>query len=141
MIKNKRREFLKNACAPVVIGILGISLLESCSKEDKGSTVLANQTSDISITINLSSEKFSSLSVVGGWYNYTLKNILLVRISELEIRAFDNSCPHQGARNLWSYNGNTFTCSNHGNKYPDSCDGGLICYKSKIEGDILIITN
>ena len=33
-IKNKRREFLKTACAPVVFSMFGVSMLEACSSGD-----------------------------------------------------------------------------------------------------------
>ncbi|MDG2397372.1 MAG: Rieske 2Fe-2S domain-containing protein [Flavobacteriaceae bacterium] len=144
MNKN-RRDFLKNACAPVLITVLGIPVLNSCSKDDSGSSNNnlngSLQNKPISVTINLDEDEFSSLKDVGGWYNYTAKDILLVRISESGIRAFNNACPHQGARNQWSYDNNTFTCSNHGNDFPNSCEGSLICYKATINGNILTITN
>ena len=78
---------------------------------------------------------------VGGWFNYTAKNLLLVRVSESIIRAFDNSCPHQGSRNSWSYSNNTFRCSTHGNEFSNSCNSALRCYNSSLSGNILTISN
>jgi phenylpropionate dioxygenase-like ring-hydroxylating dioxygenase large terminal subunit len=77
---------------------------------------------------------------VGGWINNTSNNILLVRISNSEIRVFDNKCPHQGNRNKWSYDGNNFECGYHGNSFSDNCSGALTCYDSSLEGNILTIT-
>ena len=92
MGKNKRREFIKNACAPVVIGVLGIPLIQACSKDDNSVIAPASDSKvNISVTIDLNESDFSSLREVGGWFNYTAKNLLLVRVSESIIRAFDNS--------------------------------------------------
>ena len=33
-MENKRRDFLKTACAPVVFSMFGISMLEACSSGD-----------------------------------------------------------------------------------------------------------
>ena len=33
-MENKRRDFLKTACAPVVLSMFGISVLEACSSGD-----------------------------------------------------------------------------------------------------------
>ncbi len=142
MGKNKRREFLKNACAPVLIGVLGIPLIQACSKDDN-SAIADTSSSNVktSITIDLNESEFSNLREVGGWFNYTAKNLLLVRVSESIIRAFDNSCPHQGSRNSWSYSNNTFRCSTHGNEFSDSCNSALRCYNSSLSGNILTVSN
>ena len=138
-MKKERRQFLKNACAPVVMTVLGIPLAAACSSDDDG-VVTANMPSASNpITIDLSSSAFNSLTRVGGWMNYTAQNMLLVRVSETVIRAFNNSCPHQGNRDGWSYDGSEFTCSYHNNSYSDSCDGMLQCYNTKLEGDILTV--
>ena len=76
--------------------MFGVSLIEACSKEDDSPTVnnLNNQdntsgsNSNNSVTINLEDSNFSSLNNVGGWINYTAENMLLLRITSLEIRAF-----------------------------------------------------
>ena len=93
------------------------------------------------LPIDLNESDFSSLREVGGWFNYTAKNLLLVRVSESIIRAFDNSCPHQGSRNSWSYSNNTFRCSTHGNEFSNSCNSALRCYNSSLSGNILTISN
>ena len=142
MGKSKRREFLKNACAPVVIGVLGIPLIQACSKDDNSVIAAASDSKvNISVTIDLNESDFSSLREVGGWFNYTAKNLLLVRVSESIIRAFDNSCPHQGSRNSWSYSNNTFRCSTHGNEFSNSCNSALRCYNSSLSGNILTVSN
>ncbi len=134
-MNTKRRDFLKNACAPVLISVMGIPLIEACSKEDDSSETLTNTT----IEINISNSKFNSLASIGGWMNYTEENLLLIRISEDEIRAFNNACPHQGFRTGWSFDENIFTCSNHGNSFTNSCSSALKCYETSLNGDILTV--
>ena len=145
---NKRRKFLKTACAPVVFSIFGISLIEACGKDDDGSTTsnLNNQdntggsNSDNSVTINLEDSMFSNLNNIGGWINYTTENMLLLRITSTEIRVFSNVCPHQGTQNKWSYSNSRFSCAQHNRSFEDSCSGGLSCYTESLQGSTLTVT-
>ena len=143
-----RRDFLKTACKPIVIATLGIPIIEACSSDeeqpemntntlDNNNTTQSNSPSELEI--NLDDDRFKDLKQIGGWVNFTSENILLVRISDDEIRVFDNACPHQGARNRWSFDGSNFTCSNHGNSYAASCSGSLKCYEATLDGNILTI--
>ena len=53
MSKN-RRDFLKNACAPILFGTLGIPLVNSCSKESSSVTTLPSTPSEpFSIELNM----------------------------------------------------------------------------------------
>ena len=143
-----RRDFLKTACKPIVLATLGIPIIEACSSDeeqpemntntlDNNNTTQSNSPSELEI--NLDDDRFKDLKQIGGWVNFTSENILLVRISDDEIRVFDNACPHQGARNRWSFDGSNFTCSNHGNSYAASCSGSLKCYETTLDGNILTI--
>lgn len=142
---NNRRNFLKTACKPIVLAAFGIPLMEACSTDDTteelniGGSPSASTPSE-PLEIDISSGNFTSLKDVGGWLNYTAQNILLVRISESEIRVFDNKCPHQGNRDNWSYDGDEFTCGYHNNSYSDSCSGSLTCYDTNLEGNILTVS-
>ena len=85
---------------------MGVPLIEACSKNDdslENSTNLGAASLNKTLIINLGNSKFNSLSSIGGWMNYKEENLLLIRISEDNIRAFDNACPHQGFRNGWSF--------------------------------------
>jgi nitrite reductase/ring-hydroxylating ferredoxin subunit len=139
-----RRTFLKTACKPIVLAAFGIPLLEACAKDEATYTPSAGGQSQSSpdgpIEIDISSSLFVDLQAVGGWMNYTSKNLLLIRISDTEVRAFDNSCPHQGNRDRWSFDGSKFECGYHNNSYTTSCSGSLTCYTTKLEGTILTIT-
>ena len=141
-----RRSFLKSACKPIVLATLGIPILEACSTEEIPLNTTASNSSPSStqkkepLVIDLNNTLFSDLTVVGGWMNYTEQDLLLVRISDDEIRAFDNSCPHQGNRDRWEYNGSSFTCQYHSNSYSNSCTGSLTCFETNIENGILTIT-
>lgn len=143
-----RRDFLKTACKPIVLATLGIPIIEACSSDeeqpemntntlDNNNTTQSNSPSELEI--NLDDDRFKDLKQIGGWVNFTSENILLVRISDDEIRVFDNACPHQGARNRWSFDGSNFTCSNHGNSYAASCSGSLKCFEATLDGNILTI--
>ena len=141
-----RREFLKTACKPVVLATLGIPIIEACSSEDDSQEIIRineNQSGQITsrgeLEINLDDDRFKDLKQIGGWLNFTSENILLVRISDDEIRVFDNACPHQGARNRWSFDGSNFTCSNHGRSFSASCTGSLRCYETSIDENILTV--
>ncbi len=141
-----RRLFLKTACKPLVLAALGIPVLEACSTEEVSDTPSRSSVNSPEIEkrepliINLSNSNFSDLTKVGGWKNYTQEDLLLVRISENEIRAFDNRCPHQGNRDRWEFDGSSFTCQYHFNSYSTSCSGSLICYPTTFEDDILTIS-
>ena len=143
-----RRDFLKTACKPIVIATLGIPIIEACSSDEEqaemntntlGNNNTTQSNSPSELEINLEDDRFKDLKQIGGWVNFTSENILLVRISDDEIRVFDNACPHQGARNRWSFDGSNFTCSNHGNSYAASCSGSLKCYEATLDGNILTI--
>ena len=141
-----RREFLKTTCKPVVLATLGIPIIEACSSEDDSQEIIRineNQPGQITsrgeLEINLDDDRFKDLKQIGGWLNFTSENILLVRISDDEIRVFDNACPHQGARNRWSFDGSNFTCSNHGRSFSASCTGSLRCYDTSIDENILTV--
>ena len=141
-----RRDFLKTACKPVVLATLGIPIIEACSSEDDSQEIIRineNQSGQITsrgeLEINLDDDRFKDLKQIGGWLNFTSENILLVRISDDEIRVFDNACPHQGARNRWSFDGSNFTCSNHGRSFSASCTGSLRCYETSIDENILTV--
>ncbi len=141
-----RRDFLKTACKPVVLATLGIPIIEACSSEDDTPSriILSETQSNVNssrgeLEINLDDDRFKDLKQIGGWLNFTSENILLVRISDDEIRVFDNACPHQGARNRWSFDGSNFTCSNHGRSFSASCTGSLRCYDTSIDENILTV--
>ena len=142
-----RRNFLKTACKPFVLATLGIPLIEACSTDVEtemnsnsvGNDQTAQNNNSSKLEINLDDDRFKDLKQVSGWLNFTSENILLVRISDDEIRVFDNACPHQGARNRWSFDGSNFTCSNHGNSYAANCSGSLRCYEATLNGNILTV--
>lgn len=143
-----RRDFLKTACKPIVLATLGIPIIDACSSDEEQAEINTNtlgnnnttqSNSPSELEINLDDDRFKDLKQIGGWVNFTSENILLVRISDDEIRVFDNACPHQGARNRWSFDGSNFTCSNHGNSYAASCSGSLKCYEATLDGNILTI--
>ena len=150
-MENKRRDFLKTACAPVVFSMFGVGMLEACSSGDDdgygtppapgNASNSGEDQEEKSITIDLTKSDFSKISDVGGWMNYTAKNLLLVRVSETTIRAFNNACPHEGVRTRWTFNGTRFQCHEHNRTFNINCNGSLNCYNTTIEGSTLTISN
>jgi len=147
-MKNKRRDFLKSSCAPIAFSMFGISLLEACSSGGDDGYETATPASnneggsievDNTVNIDLTSSSFSDLTEIGGWMNYSSKNMLLLRISDSEIRAFTNVCPHQGSNNQWSHSDSKFVCSNHGRSFSDDCSSALTCFDTSIEENILTV--
>ena len=149
-MENKRRDFLKTACAPVVFSMFGVSIIEACSSGDDdgyGSTSAMENTSSSSqnqqatVSIDLNNSNFMAISEVGGWMNYSAENMLLLRISDSEISAYSNKCPHQGANNQWSYNNSMFNCGNHNRSFSDDCSStAMTCYSTSIDGNTLTVT-
>lgn len=135
-MKNQRRDFLKAACTPVALAILGIPLTSACS----GDTDEVDLFNEGLLEIDLSQNQFQDLKAVNGWVNYQAKKLLLFRVSNNEILAFNNACPHQGNRNGWSLQGNQFVCSFHGRKYDANCNSALRCFNTSLLGDILTIS-
>ena len=151
-----RRKFLKSAGSTALFTSLGTSFFIACSEaeenidpdnnnniSEKGFTVDGNV-----YMIELNHPSFSVLKSIGGWYLFNEGGMLLVNVGQDIIRAFSNSCPHQGTRNAWSYNSNQerFVCSSHNNSYPSDCttpgttDDVLECYETNVMGSTLSIT-
>ncbi len=120
--------------------LFGLSFIQACSKsDDEGSSYNSNsnisgstgqssqgtstQTNDginqsgSTVTLDLSNSTFSNLTNPGDFINLLSINIIILKISNTEFRAFDNCCPHNGSQNSWSYSNNEFTCGTHGNSF------------------------
>jgi nitrite reductase/ring-hydroxylating ferredoxin subunit len=156
MKKINRRKFLSNVCPAVAMSLVGVSFLESCSKDSDGDdSVYGSNTSGSSgftvegnnVEIELNHPSFAELNSKG-WMNFTAQQILILKISDSSYRAFTNSCPHQGVRNSWSYDesDSRFVCGRHGNSYPSDCTSSgttgniLECYNTVLAGQKLQIT-
>jgi len=159
-----RRNFLQNTCPTITFAFFGLSYIQACSKGDdsvdNNSTTVNNITGTASngvsvngniITVDLSNATFSGLNNPGNYINLTANQLLILKISANEYRAFDNCCPHNGVRNKWSFGDDKFTCGEHGNSFSiDGSDvkacgsaatsGGLTRYTASLNGDILTIT-
>tara|TARA_B110000444_G_scaffold238417_1_gene251985 strand:+ start:792 stop:1268 length:477 start_codon:yes stop_codon:yes gene_type:complete len=156
MKKIKRREFLNNTCPVVAMAILGVNVLDSCSKDEAISsedenTIIPDPDSGYTVEgkvveIDLTHPTFDSLES-DGWMNFTAQKILLLKTGST-YSAFNNFCPHQGARDAWSYNSSDslFVCGRHNNSYPTDCvsegtnSGPLQCYSAAKSGSTLTVT-
>lgn len=172
----ERRKFLENTCPTVTFAFFGISFIQACSKssddepmynsgsansqsnpygnDSQGSSSETNNGISVSgntITLDLKNSTFGSLNNPGDFVNLTSINLLVLKISNTEFRAFDNCCPHNGSKNSWSYSNDQFTCGTHGNSFSidgndvKSCNsgstsGGLKRYTTSLDGDNLTVT-
>ena len=158
---NKRRDFLTKACPTVVFAMFGLSFLEACSSEGTGAVnVIGGDGSNNSntggdgntntsgftvngnmVTVDLSSDNFKDLETVGGNVNILNAGVLLLRVSDAQILAFDNCCPHNGAKNSWTYNNdNTFTCGVHGNTFNTDQGEEVSCGSNNTTGKLVSYT-
>ena len=97
--------------------------------------------------IELNHPSFSALKSTGGWYLFNEGGMLLVNVGQDIIRAFSNSCPHQGCRSSWKYSNNNFTCTchsaiftNEGALVSGPADSDLTSYVAQKDDEILKVT-
>ena len=169
-----RRNFLKNTCPTITFAFFGLSYIQACSKSDdsdyntsiiindnsgntsSGNTSSGNTSSGISVSgntiiLDLSNATFNGVNNPGDFINLTTNELLVLKIGSNEFRAFDNCCPHNGARNKWGFGNDKFTCGEHGNSFSidgnniKSCNsgstsGGLTRYTTSLNGQTLTIT-
>lgn len=164
----ERRKFLQNTCPTVTFAFFGLSFVQACSKPDdeaanyssnsngnSSATTVTNSAgiteSGNTITLDLTNSNFSNLASPGDFVNLTSVDLLVLKISNSEFRAFDNCCPHNGSKNAWSYSNEKFQCATHGNSFSidgndakecnsGSTSGGLKKYSASLSGDTLTIT-
>ena len=167
----ERRKFLQNTCPTVTFAFFGLSFVQACSKsDDEASSYDSNSNgnsndpygndsqttngitvSGNTITLDLTNSNFSNLTSPGDFVNLTSVDLLVLKISNSEFRAFNNCCPHNGSKNAWSYSNEKFQCATHGNSFSidgndakdcnsGSTSGGLKRYTSSLAGDTLTIT-
>ena len=164
----ERRKFLQNTCPTVTFAFFGLSFVQACSKsDDEAANYSSNSNSNSSartvtnsaginesgntITLDLTNSNFSNLASPGDFVNLTSVDLLVLKISNSEFRAFDNCCPHNGSKNAWSYSNEKFQCATHGNSFSidgndakecnsGSTTGGLKKYSASLSGDTLTIT-
>jgi Rieske Fe-S protein len=150
-----RNSFLRTAgsCALVIamgLPIAGCSVTDSEGEEptdtpatgDNGITVSGN-----TVTIDLSKEGGQPLASSGGWLVSSAAGIIALNIDGTLIRAFTNSCPHQGISNQWNYSNGTLVCNAHGSAFNNSgsvvngpADADLTEYSVSRDGNIVTIT-
>ena len=163
-----RRDFLKDVCPTVAFAFFGISFLEACSSESDDDVGTTNpggggsgggEASGFSVsgnvyTINLTHSNFAGkLNSVGDWMNGNSIGIpaLFLRISEVTIQAYSNTCPYHGLKNEWVLeNSSTFRCNHQQNKFSTECANSgsttpingrsLKCYNPDLEGSTLKLT-
>ncbi|MDA1210088.1 MAG: Rieske 2Fe-2S domain-containing protein [Bacteroidetes bacterium] len=160
-MKQSRRHFLTQTCPSVAFAFFGLSFLEACSSDsdtaagptnnDQPGGASGYEINGNTVTVDLDNANFIDLANPGGYTNILNAGVLLLRLSNTEIAAYDNCCPHRGTNNLWSYSSGSWTCGNHGNSYSndgnnvESCNsgatsGGLKTYSTELTNNTLVIT-
>ena len=154
-MKNKRRKFLKSAGSTALFASLGSSFFISC--DDTEEVIIPDDNDNNSengftvdgdtYTIDLDHPDFSVLNLVGGWLLFNEGGMILVNVGQDIIRAFSNSCPHQGCRTSWKYSNNNFTCTCHnavftnlGERISGPAPSDLTSYSVVRDNDIITIT-
>jgi nitrite reductase/ring-hydroxylating ferredoxin subunit len=164
----ERKEFVQKTCKGLIF-TFAASFLSACEGAEDASGVIRDPDEEFYentiakigdegylkekniVYYKLSNSMFLELSKAGGFINEEEHGVLLLRVNEKNIRAFDNCCPHLGSRNLWSLVGNQFRCANHGNSYGTAegqtayCSsntryGNLRSFPTKLYKDLLIVT-
>lgn len=150
LMKNlDRRNFLNQSCPLLMSSLIGVVLLKSCSKEDLLDTSSIEEGYTISgknLIIDLKHSNFSALDNKG-WMNFKSQNLLILKKSKTEYKAFSNRCPHEGFRNQWTYSESkaSFLCKVHNNSYNTDCEtkgnsGVLSCFSTQLSNTSLTIT-
>ena len=160
-MKQSRRHFLTQTCPSVAFAFFGLSFLVACSSHsdtaagptnnDQPGGASGYEINGNTVTVDLDNANFTDLANPGGYTNILNAGVLLLRLSNTEIAAYDNCCPHRGTNNLWSYSSGSWTCGNHGNSYSndgnnvESCNsgatsGGLKTYSTELTNNTLVIT-
>ena len=154
-MENKRRKFLKNAGSTALFASLGSSFFISC--DDTEEVIIPDDNDNNSengftvdgdtYTIDLDHPDFSVLNLVGGWLLFNEGGMILVNVGQDIIRAFSNSCPHQGCRTSWKYSNDNFTCTCHnavftnlGERISGPAPSDLTSYSVVRDNDIITIT-
>tara|TARA_Y100000814_G_scaffold85072_1_gene56989 strand:- start:426 stop:890 length:465 start_codon:yes stop_codon:yes gene_type:complete len=153
-MKNQRRKFLKNAGSTALFTSLGSTFFISCDDTEEVIDPDNNNTSENGFTIDgdtytieLDHPNFSILKSSGGWLLFNEGGMLLVNVGQDIIRAFSNSCPHQGCRTSWKYSNNNFTCTCHnavftniGERVSGPAPSDLTSYTVVRDNDIITVT-
>ena len=151
---NNRRKFLKNAGSTALFTSLGSTFFISCDDTEEVIDPDNNNTSENGFTVDgdtytieLDHPNFSILKSSGGWLLFNEGGMLLVNVGQDIIRAFSNSCPHQGCRTSWKYSNNNFTCTCHnavftniGERVSGPAASDLTSYIVVRDNDIITVT-
>lgn len=88
------------------------------------------------VFIHLEHTSFSSLKTEGNFVNLYEAGILIVRVDEEEIGAYDHCCPHRGTIGAWTYHNKEFRCGTHGNYFSLSGDKVVQCNSNSTSGSL-----
>ncbi len=153
-----RREFIKNSCglACACASMSMLSLLQSCednkayeqNTNDGGSTF----DSDNQLVVSLQESLYQNLTNVGGTAVMSSNSIdslglLLIRSSELQIKAFSRRCTHSSYRlNAFNSQGLAVCSSGHGGSFNTNGrvaagppNANLTSYNTTLENETLTI--
>jgi cytochrome b6-f complex iron-sulfur subunit len=137
-----RRELIRNIAAGTVTLFVVPAVFSSCEKDpiDPNDT---NPLDEGTLTIDLTSEKYSALGSEGG--SVKVGSIILINIGD-EFRALSNICTHQACVVSYDSDANKLRCPCHGSVFSTfgsvlegPADSPLKKYEVTQEGNILTV--
>lgn len=143
-----RRIFLQRF-GVVTLGTFSIAYLSSCS--DSNPTEADNNQDPASLVIDLSLPENQSLTNIGGTIALNAnpvdgQGLLLIRVSDTEVRALSRRCTHQGCT-IGAFQGGISECPCHGSRYNTSgnvvqgpAESSLRRYDTVLENNIVTIS-
>jgi len=108
----ERKEFLSKTIALCGLGVLPLSLIESCSKQSYAGPSNVNFTLDLTATAN------AALNHVGGVV-YS-NGLIVIRTSSAGFVALSSTCTHAGCQVGYSSSNAVIVCPCHGGMYNPS---------------------
>ncbi|MDA0843392.1 MAG: Rieske 2Fe-2S domain-containing protein [Bacteroidetes bacterium] len=141
----KRNEFTKNVCSAFALSLVGLPLLQACTKDtetlykddaDPELTSKGIKSVDNQVIISIEHPNFSALKTPGNFINSLEFGFLILRKTEDSVIAVSNCCPHQGSRNQWRYIGDKFLCTNHGNSFNTGTGNEASCNSNRTSGNL-----
>ena len=143
-----RRNFLQQFGA-VTFGTFSIVYLSSCS--DSNPTEPDNHQGPANLSVDLTLAENQSLTNIGGTLALNSnpvdgQGLLLIRVSDSDVRALSRQCTHQGCT-IGAFQGGISECPCHGSRYNTSGNvvqgpavNALRRYNTVLENNILTVT-
>ena len=88
------------------------------------------------LSIDLGHDYFKNLQNKGEFVNFYDHGLLLLRVDEEKINAFDHCCPHRGTIGSWTYDKGKFRCGTHGYQFSTVEGPTVFCNSDQRSGKL-----